>query len=279
MAIQYEDFLYNLEVARDYGKYISALCVFHHETNPSMLVFRDGWFRCLSCNRHGTWKTLWNKIQGQPISVSPEKITRWGGPQVKGEDLEEICYQAHADLMQFDNFKWYMEMRGVQNRIEPCEIGYWKGWYSFPVRDAEGIFQTAVFRSAPHVEAITGTKYWCHHDPVPYVPSWPKIETGKNIIVVFGMIDALVMADLLLPVVTSTSGKDSFKPEWLDDYRKKIYIIPDRGEEDTALRLESKLGWRGHVLRLDYPDGIKDPADFYSTGRKDDLIAQIGFLF
>lgn len=37
-----------------------------------------------------------------------------------------------------------------------------------------------------------------------------------------------------------------------------MYIIPDRGEENNALALQTKLDWRGMLLLLDYPEGTKD---------------------
>jgi len=61
----------------------------------------------------------------------------------------------------------------------------------------------------------------------------------------------------------------------LDEYRKQIIILPDKGEEDTARKLASRLGWRGKVLVLDYPDGCKDPNDLLVKGHSQWLISQI----
>jgi len=43
--------------------------------------------------------------------------------------------------------------------------------------------------------------------------------------------------------------------------RKPVYIIPDFHEEDDARQLASQLGWRGHVLDVNYPDECKDMND------------------
>lgn len=271
--VEYRDFLDSLPSAKEYERYITGLCPFHEDTSPSLLVFPDGYFSCLACSRRGTWKTLWNKLRGQPVQVKREVTTRWEGPKVRPEYAEYVCYQAHEDLLHFTSLGWYLELRGVDNMIETCELGYWKGWYTIPVRDRYGNFQTVVYRAAPHVQEATGIRYWSNGKPVMYVPDWHLLDRGDYIFIVFGMLDALAIASLRLPVVTTTYGKDSFRAEWLDDYKKQVYIIPDEGEYSSALRLSKDFGWRGNVLRLDYPDNYKDPADFAANGKIRDLEA------
>lgn len=277
--ITYDDITSRLEKVQEHGKYASAVCVFHQDSEPSMLVFKDGWFRCLGCGRHGTWKTLWNKLSGQPVQVVPEKRTSFGGPPLReGMGLEEICYEAHTDLMQFPSLQWYMEMRGLAGRIETNEIGYTRGWYSFPVRDRDGVFQTAVFRAAPHVQEVSGIRYWCKSRPLPYVPDWYLYYTSSVVFVVYGILDALTLSELRFPVITSTAGNNTFDPTWLDEKRSKIVVIPDKGEEEQALRLANKLGWRGTTKRLDFPPGVKDANGFLELRLQDDLRAQLSAI-
>lgn len=276
MAVTYEDLRSECAQVTLYDRYFTALCPFHHDTAPSLLVFKDGWFRCLgSCGRNGTWLTLWNKLKGQPVQVMPERLTRWGTPGIPANDLESVCYQAHIDLLSFPSLGWYLEMRGIDNRIETNELGFWNGWYTIPVHDDEGNFITGVFRSAPHVQEATGLRYWCRHQPVMYAPDWRLYANSDVCYVVFGMVDALVLASLRLAVVTTTGGSNAFNTEWLDDYRHKVVIVPDRGEEPSASKVAKNLGWRGQVLRLPYPDGYKDPADFAARGKSENLRAML----
>lgn len=275
-TVNFEDVVDRLEQVQKFEKYVSALCVFHIDSKPSMLVFKDGWFRCLGCGRNGNLTTLWNKISGQPVVVKSEQRTAFAGPPLReGESLEEICYQAHFDLLQFSSFQWYLEMRGLQNRIETNEIGYIRGWYTFPVRDYEGAFQTAVLRAAPHVQQVNGQRYWCRSAPTPYVPDWYMLKNSQVIFVVYGIMDALTLSELRFPVMTSTAGNNTFHPEWLDDYRVPIFIIPDKGEEVQASRLANSLGWRGKVLNLQYPVGVKDANGFLEIGRPEELSKQL----
>ena len=48
-------------------------------------------------------------------------------------------------------------------------------------------------------------------------------------------------------------------------------VIPDRDEYSAAKVLAGRLGWRAGVLKIDYPDNIKDPAGFLEIKRRDDL--------
>jgi hypothetical protein len=281
MTIHYRDFLSELSEAKDNGKYITGLCPFHDDTNPSLLVFKDGWWRCLGCTKSGRWLSLWNKLNGQDIIVRSDVGTKWRGPDLRDfSSLEDLCYQAHRDLLFFSSFKWYLEMRGVSDRVETCDLGYYKGWYTIPVRDADGEFKTCVFRSAPHVQQVSDMRYWCPSSaPMMYVPDYYLLENAEYVVVTFGIFDALALSSLRIPAVTSTYGKDSFKAEWLDDYRVPVYICPDKGEEMTAYKLRNKLGWRGahsnSVILLDYPNGIKDPAGYLEENKRDELLKSL----
>ncbi len=271
--LRYEDFLSKIKDSKECGRYITGICPFHSDSSPSLLVFRDGWFRCLGCNRNGNWKTLWNKLSGQNIIVRSERHTAWNAPRING-DLAELTYQAHLDLVNFSTLQWYLQDRGLEGRIETNELGYMDGWYTIPVY-SDGNFVTTVFRAAPHIQEATKLRYWCKHVPVPFIPDQHLVKTSDELYVVYGIFDALTLADLRFPVITSTSGKDTFNPEWLDSYRKRIYIVPDKGEEASAYSLAAHLGWRGKVLQLEFPQGKKDCNGFYEIGKGDMLATQL----
>jgi len=277
-TIYYEDFLRLLSNAKDTGKYIVAPCPFHSDTSPSLLVFKDGWFHCLAagCARSGTWQTLWNKVKGQPIQVMAEKRVHYGTPRsfLNGDNREDFAYQAHLDLVHFPTFQWYLEMRGLTDTIDIAQIGYHRGWYTFPVYGPEGEFKSLVFRAAPHVQNATGYRYWSDYKPTMYVPDWHLLDHCGYIVVVFGILDALTLNRLRRPVVTPTHGH-VFDVNWLSDYRKPIYVIPDKGEERKALGLVSNLGWRGRMVYLDFPKGMKDANDFLKAGKEKELLSQL----
>jgi hypothetical protein len=274
----FDDFKGILSNVHEYDKYISGDCPWENHKSPALLVFKDGWFRCLGCNRSGNWTMLWNKLKGQNIVLRPDKKITWHMPSMSGDDLETLCYQAHIDLLKFESFQWYIKQRGLEGRLELNEIGYYEGWYTIPVYGENGSFVTAVFRAAPFLQEATGQRYWCKHVPVPFVPDWQLLNRSEDLYVVYGMLDALTLADMHLPVMTSTSGKDTFNPEWLEKYRRRIYIIPDKGEEETAYELAKNLGWRGRVMSLNFPERVKDVNGFYEVKKERELRNQIDRL-
>jgi hypothetical protein len=278
MTIKYEDFLTRLPQAEDKGKYIVAVCPFHSDSSPSLLIFPDGWFHCLGadCARSGTWKTLWNKVSGQPIVLQAEKRIHYRSPQGlwQYDNREELTYQAYLDLTRYPTFQWYLEMRGVADAIDIHEIGYHRGWYTFPVWDREYKFQNVIFRAAPHVQQAINMRYWADGQPTMYVPDWHLLNKGDYIVIVFGILDALTLNKFRYPVISPTHGH-IFDPNWLNEYRKPIFVIPDKGEEKAGLRLTAELGWRGKMIRLDWPDGLKDANDFLKDGRQNELLAEL----
>jgi DNA primase len=261
------------------GEYISALCVWHDDHKPSMLVFADGWFRCLSCGRTGSHEQLWRKIQGWSVQSNLAPRTEWS-PRFAGQVLDEnFCTTAHDIMVNYeDSCGWYVKSRGVEGRIEPARLGWWNGWITIPIYNKAHCYQGVVLRSTTPVQKVTDLRYYIPpgQDPLMYCPDWRLLENAPNCVyLVFGMFDALALADLRFPVVTPTMGCLSFEPKWLDEYRTRIIIIPDKGEHQAAKRLAAGFGWRARILYLDYPDGCKDPADFLKFGKRDDLISQL----
>ena len=93
--------------------------------------------------------------------------------------------------------------------------------------------------------------------------------------VTFGPIDAISLWTLGLASASPSSGKDNVDPAWFADTHKKIIVVPDKEEYDTGYELACQLSWRGDVLKLDYPPGMKDPNDFLKAGQEDLLREQL----
>lgn len=273
-TVTFDNLISRLDKAVPYEKYTMTVCVFHSDSEPSLMVFKDGWFRCLGCGRHGNWNTLWDKVNGRRVTVTPEPVTSYR-PPIAGEELEDICYQAHLDILQFQSLQWYLEMRGIEDRIETNEIGYWKGWYTFPVRNEEGAFETAVLRAAPHVQDVSNIRYWCKSAPMMYVPNWHRVRHSKYLFVVYGIMDALSLSSMSLPVVTSTAGNNTVNPKWFDEFRVPIYVLPDLGEIQQAMDLVKHLGWRGKAINLSFPAGKKDVNGFLEANQRHELLSQL----
>jgi len=280
MRVEFDDIVDSLDQVRDHGRYSSARCVFHSPDNhPSMLVFKDGYYRCLSCGASGGLTQLQRALNGWvPPAVSNK--ADWHSPLLPNDlySQDELCNDSHDVLRRHeDPLAWYLKERGIFDRILPQYIGYYNGWYTIPMLSDKKDFLGMVARAGSHIQHTTGSRYSIPHGQrsILYIPDHVIVRDSDYLVAVYGIIDALSLRQLGIPSCTGSSGKDSLKPEMLDEYRKQIIILPDKGEEDTARKLASRLGWRGKVLVLDYPDGCKDPNDLLVKGHSQWLISQI----
>lgn len=276
--VSYEEVVAHLSCAHEYADYTSALCPFHDDHSPSLMVYKDGWVRCLACGFGGSYVDLMRKLEGWRAPVSAGAPPTVHTLPTDLEDLHELCEDAHSMLLRYPHpLGDYLIRRKVWNRVVPQRLGYADGWYSIPCYGKQGNFEGAVMRASPQVQESTGARFNIPkgQPPLFYVPDWELTRSNAYFCVVFGMFDALALCELGIPSGTSTSGKDSTNAEQLEWCRKPIIIIPDKGEEDTGRHLLSKLGWRGTLLVLDYPSNCKDPADCLEHGNGEWLCKQI----
>ncbi len=275
MAISLDDLIPLLNYVKRYDGYVAAICPFHDDNSPSMLVFekepgrKHGWFQCLSCEARGTHEYLYSVLEGAPVRVLPREKTAWGLPPLPRdqEGWETLAYTAHEKILDRPHLRWYWKMRGVDDMVEPCNLGWYSGWYTVPVLDQDGGFLRLIMRAGAHIQKRTNLRYYTSPgSPVMFVPNWRRYDTASTIFVVFGTIDSIGLGGLGLAVATSTAGKAQFKAEWLRERRVNIRVIPDRGEEATGGELVRRLGARAKLVQLHYPGTYNDPADYIAGG-------------
>ena len=282
----YDEIRDELGSCRDYSKsdgskYLAGICPFHEDSKPSLLVWEDNFFQCQACGRRGTHKTLINSLRsnGRRVSVSPETV-EWRQPSLPTtpNELRSFVNMSHLLLSENVSLQWYLEKRGVENRITPNRLGWHKGWYTIPVTGADGSIQGLVIRAGEHIQKATGLRFGfpLGQRPMLFVPDWRLFNSSNRVVVVYGMFDALALADLRIPVCTTTSGKHTFHAEWLEEGGKRCFIVPDRDEEDTASKLAQAIGNRASFIRIKYPEGMKDPADFLQAGKGEVLRSELG---
>src|SRR3990172_3974734 len=197
-----------LEHVKEYEKYYSALCVFHHDTSPSMLVYKDGWFRCLSCGRSGDLYVLDRKLRGwtPPSMLYNTESTDWK-PPTGASDPVKFVFDAHHMLSKYtESLGWYLRMRGLECRIEGQKLGWHNGWYVIPTFSADDNLTGYILRAGQHVQEATGARYVTHSTSSLYVPDWYLYLTGEYLVVTFGVLDALTLTELRIPAVSSVWG-------------------------------------------------------------------------
>lgn len=251
----------------DYGHYAMGLCPFHDDHNPSLQVTDRG-YKCKSCGAKGNLSTLQDKLNPM-LSRKKEIKEKTGHKSIFPfyEDLDglrDLLLSAHDRLMASAHLHFYLQKRGVDDISLLCKLGWYNNKYTVPVFDRDGKIMGGIARSGStcddkklRFDSPPG------QPPMLYVPDWELLEQSNHIFLTFGIFDALTVRSLGFASCTPTVGKDSVNPRWFDEINKRIYIIPDKGEEHDALMLVSKLGLRGRILEIDYDaTATKDPNEF-----------------
>lgn len=264
-----EDIISRLDQVKEYERYYAAICVFHPDTHPSMMVYKDGWFRCLSCGRTGDLYMLDRQLNGwSPPSYSKSKERADFIPPKRAYYPELFVNKAHDTLLRnSDSLGWYLRMRRLEYRIEPQHLGWHHGWYVIPTYSGSDELTGYVLRAGSHIQEATGFRYITHSSSSLYVPDWYLYRKSDYVVVTFGILDALTLVQMRIPACSTMWGT-TLKVDDFDDVRKLILFFPDSGEEDTAIRYYRTLGWRGRMVEMDWPEGMKDANDLYMAGKE-----------
>ena len=254
-----DDLIDCLDQPQRYERYIVALCPFHQDRRPSFFVYKD-WYRCESCGKQGHPKALLAELSNKPIYVQKPKyfrnpFTGW----LKKNKLAHVLKIAWQ--LNNDSPSEYMKNRGFAPNIQrKFGIGRRDNWITFPIRNSDDIIVGAVARTLSDDQKH---KYVLpkHQDPnLLYIPSQVQITRARAVFLVFGIISSLSLATLGVGSLSTTTGT-RITPSSFDNIRKLIHIIPDRGEEVQGSELAAKLGWRGRLMNVNWPDGCDDTND------------------
>ena len=110
-----------------------------------------------------------------------------------------------------------------------------------------------------------------------YAPNWRLYDGSDVVYVTYGIFDAITLAINGVMAVSSISGKLT-NPIGFSEIRKKIVIIPDLGEDKEAHILASRVGWRGKVAHIIYPEGCKDLNDMWMRNQEEfkEMLNELG---
>lgn len=259
-----------------YSDYISCTCVFHSDVRPSMMIYED-FYKCLACDAHGRTDKLLEKLKSKlhpTLKTRPDfrnPFTVW----TRKDPLPSVLKRAWKLLNDNPSQGSYLRGRGIPDDVRyKLKIGWLDGWLTFPILDQQKKIIGAVARIG---DTGAESKYIVPSGQNPdliYVPDWDIISKAKEIYCVFGILDAITLYLYNVPSFSTTTGK-RLNPMALDQFRKRIIFIPDQGEEDAALKIISKLGWRGALAKMYWPDKCKDISDIHKH-YPDLLVQQFG---
>lgn len=259
-----EPFLDLLEGAHIYSDYIVARCAFHDDRSPSLMIHKDT-YKCLSCGAFGYTDKLLAKLSKTDVKYRHEEwfinpFTTW---LKKFGSLGKALKAAHHNIRETPSK--YLADRGINEFYQKeLRLGYMDDWYTFPAFGIGGKIDGAIARKSP--TNLATSRYVCPKNQSPltlYCPSWELVLASDHVFIVFGIIDAVTLYTLGYASISSTCGT-SVRPEAFQHIRKRLYIWPDRGEEKYGATLAAKFGWRGKIVKCNWPnENMKDVNDLY----------------
>lgn len=260
----------------DYGRYIAIICPFHADNTPSCLVYKDR-YKCTACGANGWTSELLQpdrKVNYNIGSVHIHEVDekerikspfpRWEYQFGNLRNTLKTAYRNNSKNFPL-NSKYLID-RGISlESLEKCKIGRLDHWFTFPIWHRDGSLAGAVAR----YNGKSTLRYVIPFNQDPnllYIPNWDLIKEKKVIFVVFGIIDAVSVAQCGYASITTTSGK-RVRPEWFHEFRKILIFIPDKKEELEAKLALTGLDWRGKMAVPDYQENEKDCNDLLSHNK------------
>ena len=176
---------------RWHGRYFSACCPWHDDKHSSLMVYEDGAF-CMACRKRASFdmltRILYKRKRTKPRSFSEIELAefRWN----TAPPPEDLADGASDLLSKFKEMGSYLVERGIESRIEPNRLGWWGGYFTFPIFDRDDVFQRLVLRAGPETERISGTRYIISPGAGDclYMPDPPLVNSAKKVFVVFGIL-------------------------------------------------------------------------------------------
>ena len=264
--ISLEDVADYLEDYHKYTNYGMARCVEHEDHNPSMRVGEWG-YKCMSCGAKGNLVKLYELVSGKVVirekrQWNPSALI-WDKWKDRFGSIPNIAKVAHENLKNNPDLGNYLQVRKIDSQIKNLKLGFLDGWYTFPIFNEFGEIEGIVGRASPTIQTKY-IRYSVSRDcPIKlYVPNWREVLKSPDIFIPYGTVDAVTLQICGYPSLTGISGHE-MKASNLERFRKRLWLIGDKGDEKNALELQTQVGWRMQVLFLDYPEDCKDPSDVY----------------
>jgi len=228
------------------------------------MVYEDTYI-CLACGKRGKTENLLREISGGSVIIKEHKKSR--NPWTKwtrNASLMEACKLANRNLP-----SEYLERRGIPPEYQcKYKLGYRDNWYTFPIFDQNNRLIGATARRGEG--SNHPAKYINPSGQNPdllYIPDWELFENKPIIFLTFGILDALSICSLGYAGMSTTTGKKP-NPSAFDFIRKRIVVIPDKGEEIEGHTLVSKLGWRGVLAEIPNVWEVKDINELFMKTKK-----------
>jgi len=266
---------------------ITGLCPIHHERRPSWGISTTKQFHpwnCYSCGAKGTLIWLVQKVMATTKERALEFIGKFGSytvPEFTGDIPEferrwmneEVQFTPASLFRPFEVHQkkagFWLVKRGVSLAVAgDCRLGYDPKqdrviypWWEDGGKRLHGMTGRA---RKSLVEPKTLPYFGFKRGLALFRPLTCESKTREPLIVTEGELDALKVASFGYPNVVSTGGAPSRKQaDLMVDYGQRVVLMFDNdpGGEQMITTVDGWIGRRTRLFKVDYPEGVKDPAD------------------
>lgn len=259
-----------LPYAKQYERSIWARCIFHDDNSPSLVIYPDRYY-CKSCEEQGWTIQLLRELSNNEYVYRPNVQPDFHNPftpWLSKDPLEIVLESARYLLKRNSSLRSYLKKRCIPTNIQDkLGIGYRDGWYLFPIKDKRKRLLGAFGRIGEGTKSAAKYVIPSGQDPnLLYIPSWKLLERSERVFLTFGSMDTISLTLMGYASISTSTGK-RINTETLDNIRKPIWFWPDKGEEKETYAQASKLGWRGNVIKCDWPNEYKDVNDLFISNK------------
>lgn len=170
--------------------------------------------------------------------------------------------------MQFNNvFSNWLVTNKISKKVqEDFSLGFTDDAIVIPVHDQDGTFFFNKYRRSPLSDEKP--KYWYDKGGKTTLYGWWLAKYHDTILLTEGEKDCLVAWSHNIPAVTSTSGAQSFQPEWAELLKDKEVIVCFDNDEAGAQGMVKVLAHVPHAKVLFIPDrpNMKDISEYVVSG-------------
>lgn len=246
-----------------YDHYLATRCIFHEDRSPSLLIYPDRYY-CKSCDAHGLTSYLLRRLEGGNFSQGDTEAFHpalWRNLQEM--DMESICLDAFYYLKRHPDLGYYFRNRGIpDSQSQKLMLGFLDGYYIFPVRDQKHAITGIIARAGPVLQKEKNIRYIIPpHQSLDllYCPDWEQVQDYA--FVPFGIMDAISISLAGFPAISGTVGHNLSRKAF-DGLRMPLAFLPDGDHKDDKLARDlACMDWRGRLINMTYPDGLKDCND------------------
>lgn len=253
---------------RKSGKSWMGLCPFHGDTQKSLSVSEEGWWKCHGCERKGdifSWVMETEKLDYQ--GALKFLRTKLGDiPQAKLKVLDPELAKRFHDTMPVEK-RGYYHKRGLSDAwINMWQLGYSGEAYTIPIFDAKGVLRGIKYRRDDSLpQNKDKPKYWGIEGTSVQLFN-PQAAESESPVICEGEFDCMLLEQLGYAACTSTGGAQAFDSDWVSLFSKcqRVYVCMDgdKAGQSAAVKIRDMIGSQAVIVQLPEEEGVKDITDY-----------------